>query len=509
MVLAAALSCAVPPAVTAAAPDRIVVDAARVVREVPPRFLGINVNYFLDDDRNPAAPHGGKPDRPLADALKEMGARYLRFPGGDKSDGHLWSVPPFDKPHPRLMPHAGTSWWIAGERDFVNPDRSFKADVLDFDEFMAVCRAADAEPVCVVAFDAMYAPARPGFTPPSKDALLETAVAWVTYANVTKGYGVRWWEIGNESYHDNATAGPAAREYGRDAAEFARAMKAVDPAIRIGLNGGGNASQASPKDRALGRTEGWWRTVLGAAGADADFAVAHEYPGWEWGSYATYARKLPGIGGEAGRTAAVLRELLPHGLADRYVVAMTEINAGDFTKDPAKLWPNTADQGHAIVLADLIGKILWEPTAAMALVWNTRWFHKPGERQSWDAVDDANGLLPAGLAMKAWKDPLTRSRLLWTEGSPHVGAYALADADGARPCLVLINRDLASRPVEVKMRGIVPAGPAAVHVLAGSGPDDLRPALTARPVVQANRGRLAMDLDPVSVTVVSFPAAAR
>ena len=83
--------------------DRIVVDPARTVRAVPRGWLGINVNVYLDHDRNPAAQHGGHPDRPIAAALKEMGVKRLRYPGGDKSDSHLWSVPPFDRPRPTVI----------------------------------------------------------------------------------------------------------------------------------------------------------------------------------------------------------------------------------------------------------------------------------------------------------------------------------------------------------------------------------------------------------------------
>ncbi len=28
----------------------------------------------------------------------------------------------------------------------------------------------------------------------------EEAAGWVRYANVTKGYGIKYWEIGNENY---------------------------------------------------------------------------------------------------------------------------------------------------------------------------------------------------------------------------------------------------------------------------------------------------------------------
>ena len=82
------------------------------------------------------------------------------------------------------------------------------------------------------------------------------AAAWVRYANVTKNYGVHYWEIGNEQYgngyygngweydlHDtvqdagaregNAALSPAA--YGTNATAFINQMKAVDPTIKRGV----------------------------------------------------------------------------------------------------------------------------------------------------------------------------------------------------------------------------------------------------------------------------------
>ena len=38
----------------------------------------------------------------LAEAIAQMGARFLRYPGGEKSDSYLWSVPPYSHSQPTL-----------------------------------------------------------------------------------------------------------------------------------------------------------------------------------------------------------------------------------------------------------------------------------------------------------------------------------------------------------------------------------------------------------------------
>lgn len=60
------------------------------------------------------------------------------------------------------------------------------------------------------------------------------AAEWVRYANKVKGYGIKDWQIGNEMDGDWEEAGPySARIYAARFLAYARAMKAVDPSIRI------------------------------------------------------------------------------------------------------------------------------------------------------------------------------------------------------------------------------------------------------------------------------------
>ena len=140
----------------------LTVEASRVLREGADRFVGINLNYIRDLDAN--RPKG----RPLENALKDLGVRWLRFPGGAKSDYHLWSEPPYDKPHP--ISH---KWYAqqAGVR-------------MDFDQYMVIVRSVGAEPYIVVGYGKEASTGR------TEAQWLENAVAWVRYANVVKKYGV-------------------------------------------------------------------------------------------------------------------------------------------------------------------------------------------------------------------------------------------------------------------------------------------------------------------------------
>jgi alpha-L-arabinofuranosidase len=89
---------------TASAQDLVTVDTFSVVADVKRKPIGINVNFLLDDDANRTSAL-----QSLAQALRMAGVKYLRYPGGEKSDGYLWSVPPYTSSIPTL------ARWAAGE----------------------------------------------------------------------------------------------------------------------------------------------------------------------------------------------------------------------------------------------------------------------------------------------------------------------------------------------------------------------------------------------------------
>lgn len=62
----------------------------------------------------------------------------------------------------------------------------------------------------------------------------QEAAAWVHYANKVKGYGIRHWQVGNESNGDWEDGGPLdAAQMAERFLEFSRAMKAVDSTIEV------------------------------------------------------------------------------------------------------------------------------------------------------------------------------------------------------------------------------------------------------------------------------------
>jgi len=101
----------------------------------------------------------------------------------------------------------------------------------------------------------------------------ELAAEWVRWANLVQGYNVRYWEIGNELEgswelgHYLPDGSPmTGAVYARRFVEFATAMKAVDPTIKVG-----GPTAASEKG-------GFMEDLLRLAGDHVDFVSFHTYP---------------------------------------------------------------------------------------------------------------------------------------------------------------------------------------------------------------------------------------
>jgi hypothetical protein len=177
--------------------------------------------------------------------LNTAGIKTVRYPGGSYADIYHWQT--------------------------NTADGGYVAPNTDFDTYMGTVRAAGAQPIVI----ADYGSGTP-----------QEAAAWVKYANVTKGYGVRYWEIGNEvygngeygaSWETDKHSSHSATTYATNLLQYASAMKAVDPSIKIGAvlttPGSWPDGITGPGD-----TQDWNHTVMSIAGSKIDFVIVHHYP---------------------------------------------------------------------------------------------------------------------------------------------------------------------------------------------------------------------------------------
>ncbi len=384
----------------------ITVDLTQPVSDVDDTPVGLNVSYLMDDDARVSR------DISTEDALGGMRVGYLRYPGGEKADNYLWSQSPWTQPAPvAARPHA---WPTTDNRFYLSDRTTARDETMDFDEFMVLCQAVGAEPVICVAFDSMYKAASGSETPPTKAHLLENAVEWVRYANVTRGYNVRYWTLGNETDYGTSYAGdnPGANTFGRDAAEFAQAMKAVDPSILVGVNG---------------HSWQWFGTVLSHAGPYVDFIEVHTYPFWNLDSYDAYR-----TGNHDNRILNEVNNIALRALnnqspaeRDRLFITLTETGALYFDDGPG--WANVNNLGKALATFEILARHLEVDKVAFTLLWNTRWIDNDDARIVGDVPP------PAGVeALTNAEDPGIELGGVWQTGATleitsdaHTGSQAL------------------------------------------------------------------------------------
>ncbi|TQM80854.1 alpha-L-arabinofuranosidase [Saccharothrix saharensis] len=181
----------------------------------------------------------------VADLLKDAGVKAMRYPGGSYSDIYHWAD------------HTAPGGYVAPNTDF--------------DTFMRGVRRAGGQAIVTANYGTGTA---------------EEAAAWVRYANVEKRYGVKYWEIGNENYGNGHYGSGWEADHHPDKSptyyatlvrDYATAMKAVDPTIKIG------AVLTTPGEwpdgiTAAGDSASWNEVVLSIAGPVVDFGIIHWYP---------------------------------------------------------------------------------------------------------------------------------------------------------------------------------------------------------------------------------------
>ena len=197
--------------------------------------------------------HGLRGD--VLDLTRELGVSVVRYPGGNFVSGYRWEDgvgPAGDRPR-RL----DLAW------------KSVETNAFGLDEFMVWARAAGVEPMMAVNLGTRG---------------VQEACDLLEYANHPGGthlsdlrrkhgaedpYGIRLWCLGNEMDGPWQVGHMTAHEYGRTAAETARAMKMIDPAVSLVACGSSN--------RGMPTFAAWEATVLEHTYEHVDYISAHTY----------------------------------------------------------------------------------------------------------------------------------------------------------------------------------------------------------------------------------------
>ncbi|MBQ1046125.1 cellulose binding domain-containing protein [Micromonospora sp. C72] len=433
LLLAAALSTVGGPVAAADPTDAVTVtvNTRAGLATVPATALG--VNHAIWDSQLGSAE--------TSDLLKAAGVKMLRYPGGSYADIYHWET------------HTAPGGYVAPNTDF--------------DTFMAGAQRVGAEPMII----ANYGTGTPA-----------EAAAWVRYANVTKGYGAKWWTVGNENY-GNGHYGSAweaddhpdksASQYARLVIEYADAMKAVDPTVKVG------AVLTMPGNWPDGITAGsdpgpWNQTVLSLAGPKIDFVDVHWYPGGNAADSLARTNHLPDA-------AWLLRQQIARYAgpgADRIGISFTELNVdAGRTTAPGALFLADAYSG---LLEQGVFTVQWwnvhNGIGTVSEVAGQTDYGDFGMLSSGNCASDGEVCQPPFNTPFAPYHALSMMNLFVRPGDqlvragtdqPLVAAHAVRRPDGSVAVLLLNKDPENAHPVTLDYAGFTPADEApTVHTLA-------------------------------------------
>jgi hypothetical protein len=235
---------------------------------------------------------------------------------------------------------------IGGYNNDANTPDPFDNDALD--AAVAYARAIGAEPLIQVPHLADV-----NGMPPTADE----AAAMVTYANVTKKYGIKYFSIGNEpdiydtqgSLTDStlpAIPGYTPAQFCASVEEFVPAMKAVDPTIQI------VGPDLAYKYQPNGGDNDWLTPILQTCGDLFDIVSIHRYP-FEAAaaSLAAAEADLDAFRTVIGQVSGILTST---GYAAK-PLALTEMNVVYDATTGCVLGASPGTVGSALWMADSIG----------------------------------------------------------------------------------------------------------------------------------------------------------
>ena len=453
-------------------------------------FDGGGVLYLDEASLEPASARG----EVRADSEAMIAAlhpSFQRWPGGNVAQDYHWE-------------------WGIGPRDqravFVNTSWSNAAEPNDFgtDEYLAYCERLHIEPTITVNVDGA------GATP-------EEAAHWVEYVNgpatskygamrAANGhpapYGVKQWELGNEIFGDWVRGHVTAEQYAKASVRYARAMRAIDPSLRLVAVGEGifNGSDA------------WNSAVLRITGPEIQFLAVHDYTSVAENRKAFNPRNaMMARAGDYERNYQHMADLIRQNAPGRDIKLIVnewnlfygaEVIQSMEGAVYASRMMNGFERDGAVVEANSISDLLngWPGgiiQASRDRVYGTAQYH----------------------AVKLYNDNLAADRLglqvqspELSAGVPAIDAVAGHSADGKRIYVKLSNAD-AAHAVQTKLRvaGFEHTASATVQLLAAVDPHQRNSFSHPNRVAPVTRSlhcetACTVDLPPDSVAVVTLVA---
>lgn len=220
--------------------SQISVDANAVQHTISLMIQGQGLIYSHEADHIYA-------DGSIAQLYKDVGAGFLRYPGGTVTTMYHWND---------LNGHGWTDSW---NPNYSRDNDALAENYMDLDEYMALCRAADCEPMLGINMSS-------GRNYDRDEDGLNEAIALLKYCQ-EQNFELTYLYLDNENHHKKWTA----EEYANLINYYAPALKEHAP----------NAKLIANWTRSFRNNRGSFKTLLDIAGDNFDYIDVHYY--WQWG----------------------------------------------------------------------------------------------------------------------------------------------------------------------------------------------------------------------------------
>jgi alpha-N-arabinofuranosidase len=497
----------------------LTIDPAFTVGPVRRRTFGSFVEHLgrcvytgIHDPAHPTADADGfRGD--VVELTRELGISTIRYPGGNFVSGYRWEdgVGPREQRPSRL----DLAW------------HSTEPNLVGVDEFMRWSAKAGTEAMMAVNLGTRG---------------VQEALDLLEYCNVRSGtklsdlrrangaadpYGIRMWCLGNEMDGPWQIGHKTAHEYGRLAAETARAMRMVDPDLELVACGSSSSSMPTFGD--------WERVVLSETYEHVDLISAHAYYAEHDGDLGSFLASAVDMDHFIDSVAATADSVRAHKqVAKRIHISFDEWNV--WYQDRAESvppkgddWPvapvlledryNVADavvvgnllisllrhtdRVHSASLAQLVNVIAPIMTEPGGRIWRQTTFHPFAQASRW-AVGDV---------LRVAVDAPTYETAKFGD-APLVDAVATRDPETGAVAVFVVNRSTTA-PVRIGVDTRSIPGLRLVEATTLSNPDHTWVAtadddVTVRPRPNTTAtladGRLDVELPPVSWSMVRLEA---
>lgn len=445
----------------------ITIDTSVRTKQISKNSAGVVSCWLLDSDI----------ERPrktsFTNAMKDMGVNYIRFPYGHLADNYLWDAD--DDWGNTLTPKIASSSQAPANWDWaVNQSSGEFIKDMDFDEYISICNNVDAEPMVVV--NILSYKYKNG---PTYEKLKETAVEWVRYANITKGYNVKRWAIGNEVDHHSDLI--SQEEYKALYTDFATAMKKVDPDIWIGPGLLGN----------------WHAAMLAHDPDNIDFICVHNYLyKYDW-------RNL-GYEGWKNTTDILVNNVEKcQNAVNNSSIPDTEIHVTEMNSRPWKDNSDSDDLFRAIAYSEMVLNATSFEDVKATYVWNTHGpWNGPEENSSYNILDLDNNREPRGDVIKIINENLFDYFVQIPRVTGFVRTYATIDELNENLSVFLINKNNITETVNIKTLDYTLQSSYTIKTFSGKDPEDTSPVYSEKVNDDIQNQILTIELAPLSLNVV-------